>query len=104
MSNQCEETGTCATSAPETQCCDSSTECCDMPEKLLALADEAWHEVLKEKIRKEIEESCGEKLNDLARLVATANGQKWSHMIAGKAKCDQYKRSVKEFFYTCCDE
>jgi len=66
-----------------------------MPEKLLCLADEAWKEVLKEKIKQEIEKASGPKLTELAKLVTEANHKRWSHLIEGKQKCDEYKQQVK---------
>ena len=83
----------------------STDECCDMPEQLLELADEAWNELLREKMKAKIEESCGEKLDELAALVTTANSYRWQQKIQGKVKCDEYKSSIKEFFTNCgCDE
>ena len=74
----------------------ASTECCDVPEKLLCLADEAWREVVKDKIKREIEKTAGAKLDALAKLVAETNHRRWSHLIEGKQKCDEYKQQVKE--------
>lgn len=68
---------------------------CNLHEKLLCLADEAWKEVLKEKIKVEIEKSSGEKLTKLAKVVAEANGRKWQFMIQGKKACDDYKHQVR---------
>lgn len=73
-------------------------EGCNMPEKLLCLADEAWMEVVKEKIKKEIEASCGDKLNNLAKLIAETNKAKWSAKIAAKQGCHEYKEKLFQFF------
>ena len=76
-----------------------------MPQQLLGLADDAWHELLKEKIKASIEESCGEKLDELAGLVREANSFRWQHKIQGKVKCDEYQSNVRAFFTDCgCDE
>jgi hypothetical protein len=75
-----------------------------MPEKLLAIADEAWYELLKEKIKKEIEKSCGPRLDKLSKLVAEANNGKWAHEIQGKVKCDEYKRNLKAMFTEDCNK
>lgn len=88
----CDETkGTC-----DEQSHKAGSECCDMPEKLLCLADEAWKEVLKDKIKAEIEKSSGAKLDALAKLVADANHRKWTYLIEGKQQCDQFKDQVKD--------
>ena len=68
---------------------------CNMHEKLLCLADEAWKEVLKEKIKQEIEKSSGAKLSALAKLVAETNGRKWAFMIQAKKGCEEYKTQVR---------
>lgn len=91
-------TESCSTQAAHCATPPASEECCDFPEKLLDLADEAWLEVVKEKIKKEIEASCGEKLNKLAKLVAETNKTKWSAKIAGKQQCQEYKQNLLKLF------
>ena len=92
MSNACDVSKeACAEGAAHS----TGAECCDIPEKLLCLADEAWREVLKEKIKQEIEKSAGPKLGTLAKLVAETNHRRWAHLIQGKQKCDEYKQQVK---------
>ncbi len=86
--HQCNVEESCATQP-------STVEHCDMPEKLLNLADEAWYEVLKDKIKGEIIKSSGKHMDDLAKLVADANKDKWVHMITGKVKCEEYKQNLK---------
>lgn len=78
--------------------------CCDMPEKLLQLADEAWREVLKEKIKKEIADTCGESLDEIAKLVTETNCAKWQHMIAGKVHCEEYKANLKKIMTSECNK
>ncbi|HNB23492.1 MAG TPA: hypothetical protein PKZ32_13810 [Candidatus Melainabacteria bacterium] len=98
MSSSCDqpqESGACNQTATHKG---SDDQCCNLHEKLLCLADEAWKEVLKDKIKKEIEKSAGAKLDALAQIVAGANHQKWTHMIEGKQKCDEYKNQIKEAF------
>jgi hypothetical protein len=88
---------TAASPAPHQDEC-----CCDMPEKLLQLADEAWMEVLKEKIKKQIADTSGEKLDEIARLVTETNCAKWQNMIAGKVQCEEYKANLKKMMTTEC--
>ncbi|MBF0547597.1 MAG: hypothetical protein HQM08_24370 [Candidatus Riflebacteria bacterium] len=91
MTNQCELEGI-------SKCDSMEGEACDMPEKLLALADEAWNEVMKEKIKTAIQKSCGVKMDKLANLVAETNKAKWAHEIQGKVNCDAYKQSLLALF------
>lgn len=93
MSNSCDVTKEACSQAVAVS---TNTECCDIPEKLLCLADDAWTEVVKEKIKREIEKAAGPKLDSLAKLVAETNHRRWSHLIEGKQKCDEYKQQVKE--------
>lgn len=67
---------------------------CEMTDRFLTLADQAWMEVLKEKLKAEIEASCGEKLQGLAKFLAAGNGERHTHMILGKAKCEQFKHDL----------
>lgn len=91
--------GQCHDSQSQGQCSTGSKEQeCNMHEKLLCLADEAWKEVLKDKIKQEIEKSQGAKLASLAKLVAETNGRKWAYMIQGKKACDDYKTQVRVLF------
>lgn len=95
MSNQCNTNPGGQGQCEEGKTSKASSECCDIPAKLLSLADEAWHDVLKEKLKAKIEEHSGEKIDKLASVVATANHKKWSHMIQQKVDCHSYQDEVK---------
>ena len=90
----------------QAQSCDSSSqsahqqgeEHCDMPDRLLQLADQAWMELLKEKIKKEIEAPCGEQMDKVAKLVSETNKAKWSHKMAAKQGCHDYRHSLMSLF------
>ncbi len=77
-------------------CEDAKT--CSMPEDFLALADEAWLEVLKEKLKENMREVCGKQLDELAKIVCEANGQKWDNRIQAKSHCEAYKQKIGNFF------
>lgn len=76
---------------------------CHCAEKFLEVADEAWKEVLKEKIKTKIIAKKGEHLDKLAEMVAEANGEKWKHMISAKMKCNEFKENLKGFFTSSCE-
>jgi hypothetical protein len=88
-------------------CCNSNCHCCAEESceyedeesckgtKLLELADEAWMELLKEKIKAHILKT-DTKLDELAKIVAEANHKRWSHKMK-QDKCDSE-------FDQCCDE
>lgn len=74
---------------------------CGCAEKFLMIADEAWKEVLKDKIKAKILEHKGQHLDELAEMVAKANGEKWKHKISAKTKCNEFKDNLKSFFSSC---
>lgn len=74
---------------------------CHCAEKFLEVADEAWKEVLKEKIKAKIIAKKGEHIEKLAEIIAIANGEKWKHKISAKTKCNEFKENLKEFFSSC---
>ncbi len=74
---------------------------CHCAEKFLEIADEAWKEVLKEKIKTKIIEHKGEHLDKLAEIIAKANGEKWKHKISAKTKCNDFKENLKDFLSSC---
>lgn len=76
-------------------------EGCHCAEKFLEIADEAWKEVLKEKIKAQIIAHKGEHLDKLAELIAKANGARWKHKISSKTKTNEFKDALKELFSTC---
>lgn len=80
---------------------DHGEEGCKCAEKFLEIADEAWKEVLKEKIKAKIIAKKGEHIEKLAEIIAMANGQKWKSKISAKKNCHEFKDSLKEFFSSC---
>ncbi len=74
---------------------------CHCAEKFLGIADEAWKEVLKDKIKHIILEHKGQHLDELAEIIAKANAAKWKAKISSKSKCNEYKDKLKEFFSSC---
>lgn len=74
---------------------------CGCVEKFLKIADEAWAEVLKEKIKEKILYCKGEHMDKLAEMVAKANGEKWKNKISLKTKSHEFKENLREFFSSC---
>lgn len=82
---------------------DSEEGGCHCAEKFLEIADEAWVELLKEKIKAKILAKKGEHVEKLAELIAMANGEKWENKIAAKIKCNKFKDNLKDFFSSSCE-
>ena len=74
---------------------------CHCAEKFLEIADEAWVEVLKEKIKEKILTHKGEHMEKLATIIAKANGDKWKNKISSKTNCNDFKETLKEFLREC---
>lgn len=68
--------------------------------QLLELADEAWMEVLKEKIKDQIREHNGANLEKLAQIVAETNNHRWKNKLDQKHSCNAFKDKLHEFFNT----
>lgn len=75
-----------------------SEDGCGCAENFLKIADEAWVELLKEKIKAKIIAKKGEHIEKLAEIIAKANGEKWKTKLSGKTHCNEYKETLKEFF------
>ena len=73
---------------------DKSGDCCTIAEDLLCLAKQAKHELLKEKMKKEIEAQIGKKLDNVAKIVVEAGIACMEHEIAGKQACNSYKEKL----------
>ena len=70
----------------------------DFAAQLLDLADHAWMEVLKEKIKDQIKSAHGKHLDQLARIVAESNQMRWQNKMAAKKVCNDFHSKIHEFF------
>ena len=90
---------------PHHECC---KKCChdhhhdgeheDFSKQLLELADEAWMEVLYDKIKSKIETTNGAKLEQLAQIVADANNARWEAKLSKEKRCDEFEDKIAHFF------
>lgn len=70
--------------------------------KFLELADQAWMEVLKEKMKEHIKTNS-KNIDELAKMIAQANEERWQKKIDSKHCCDNFDEKLKGFFgHTCC--
>ncbi len=68
----------------------------------LALADEAWMEVLKEKIKENIR-SNDKKLDELAKIISEANHLRWKKKMDKKHCQEDYRQKLHDYFDgDCC--
>jgi len=83
------------------ECCGQSSGTgfkseCDMTAHLFDLANQAWEELLKEKIKKVYEKKLGEHLNKTAQVAADGCADYWQSKIQEKTKCKEFQEKVKE--------
>ena len=95
MNHHCQSTS-CQIGEDHSSSCSSNTSCgcncsccqkmcCSSPaDEFLALADTAWMEVLKEKIKDQIR-SNDKKMDELAKIISEANHTRW-HLKGEKEK------------------
>lgn len=92
-----EEEGSCCHSQEGKESHHDSCEG-DFARHLLQMADCAWMELLKDKMKEQIESTCGAQLDELAKLVSTSNHERWKHKMAKQKGCEDYKQKVAAFF------
>jgi hypothetical protein len=64
----------------------------------LALADEAWQDALKEKIKEYILETQDDRMSKLAKIVAEGNHQRWKHKIEKTQDSKNFMDEIRKFF------
>ncbi len=94
----------------ESSCCESEhghhhhqDDKCEMLYSLLDVANEAWRDVLKEKIKDYIRAN-DHKIDDVAKIVAETNHKVWEHKMAKEKLACNFKEKMKELFGKCCDD
>jgi hypothetical protein len=70
----------------------------DFSKQLLELADEAWMELLKDKIKQQILTNNGNKIEQLAKLVADSNNERWKNKLGIKKCCNNFKEKLENYF------
>lgn len=86
-------------------CCPTEEEACrvaeneeDMSSFLIEVADCAWSEVLKDKIKEYILSTQDERMTELAKIVAEGNNQRWKIKMEKKQACMDFKEKLRRFF------
>lgn len=74
---------------------------CNYATKFLELADQAWMELLKEKIKEHIQ-SQPQHMDELARIISEANHDRWQKKMENKECCGGYEHKLEEFFSEAC--
>lgn len=97
-SGQAHESGKCGCGCGCQNCqCGSHHQ--KYSDELLNLADKAWMEALKDKIKEQILKQSNEHLTKLAELVAKANHARWNDKIDEKKAVDGFEQQLRELLY-----
>lgn len=83
----------------ESSCCESDEHPQDFAGELLELADAAWMELLKDKIKEQIEASSGKHLDQLAKLVTSSNKVRWENKMASKRVSSEFREKLCDYFH-----
>ena len=71
----------------------------DYADELLELADDAWMEVLMDKIKEEILAHSGEHLTQLAKLVTATNHERWKDKLAEKYNKENFREELRQLMH-----
>lgn len=85
----------------ETSCCSSEKECCkksccddgnmDKSKMMMNLANDAWEELMKEKIKTAYEKVIGDKMSKAAAVSAEACIAYWNSKMKEEAACAEFE-------------
>lgn len=70
----------------------------DFAIQLIEMADQAWMEVLKDKIKEHVQAASTKNLDELAKLVADANHERWKTKMAKEKGRKEFREKVTAFF------
>ncbi|MEK6983627.1 MAG: hypothetical protein AABX33_03565 [Nanoarchaeota archaeon] len=82
-------------------CCCSAKECCcnnneDHGKMVMELANEAWSELMKEKMKTAYEKAMGEKMNKVAQVGVESCIGYWTNKMKEKHSWDEYEDKLKK--------
>ena len=78
--------------------CGSKGSGCEMTDMMMHLADQAWSQLMIEKMKAEFEKVRGEKMSKIAAASIEVSIDKWEHKMGGKMKCQEGKDKLKAAF------
>lgn len=76
--------------------CECQSKCHSYSDQLLHLADQAWEELLKDKIKEEILAKSSANLTELAKLVSETNHKRWKALMSEKGNEDSFKDRLRQ--------
>jgi hypothetical protein len=70
----------------------------DLEHFLLEVADAAWMEVLKDKIKEHILSTQKDRMSELAKIVSEGNSHRWKNKMEKKQGCKELQEKLCNFF------
>lgn len=79
------------------QCCEPKMGSeCEKTEMLFRLANKAWDELMREKMKKEWEKSMGPHMDKMAKVATEAAGKYWQNKMEAKENVHMFMNKVHE--------
>jgi hypothetical protein len=88
----------CSCQCHQCDCCSSHDNKAQFEEYFLDVADHAWEEVLKDKIKEYILSTQEDRMTELAKIVAEGNNQRWRNKMEKKRSCSDFHEKLCSFF------
>ena len=86
----CEAKECCSESCNESSCEESKGD------MMMNIANEAWEELMKEKMKSAYEKSIGDKMNRTAMVAVEACIAYWGNKMKEKAACAEFEEKLKK--------
>ena len=94
QSNKC----CCPCHSQQEESCHSEDKHAEFSNYFLEIADMAWEEVLKDKIKEHIVSTQNARMKELAKIVSEGNNQRWKHKMEKKRGCMEFQEKLGHFF------
>jgi hypothetical protein len=88
----------CSCQCHQCNCCGTHDKHTNFEEYFFEVADAAWEEVLKDKIKEYISSTQDDRMTELAKIVAEGNNQRWKSKMEKKRCCSDFRDKLHSFF------
>ena len=92
MGHECGEESCCAAKSAEC-CCEEESK--SMGKMMMDLANEAWSELMKEKMKAAYEKAVGDKMNKSSQASVEACMAYWNNKMKEQASCAEFEEKLK---------
>ena len=97
MGEDCCDEKCCSSKSCEcNESCGCSSEETSKSAYMLKLADEAWSELMKEKMKESIEKMVGDKMNKTAQVSVEASMAYWSNKMRNEAAWAEFEEKLRK--------